>query len=249
MKLKNVTFTGADNKIDYTNLFELSARYPFIEWGILWYPEKMGKKRYPTRQWIKDFIEEKPRDVNISLHICGNEAYNFTRVWNMEVWDYLNGVHRVQLNFPDNKMHLDTVLLLMDKHNRFDLRYAINRFHALDPGRYVIIQANAGNKILNACLEEQPSVEFLFDESRGNGKFITEYPQPISRKFNGYAGGITPDNVLGILHNINNIVPQDAEIWIDIESGVRNDQDEFDLKAVECVCKDVESQIVGNGRR
>ncbi len=243
MKLKNITITGADDDVDPNDLYYLSKKYPFVEWGILWYPKKMGEPRYPTVGWIARFLNKKPKNVSVSLHICGIDAENFGyRVDESPLWSYLINVDRVQLNFPHKKFDLDMVLALLQR-GKYDLRHAIYRYHTLNPGRYVIIQANEGNKILNACLEDYSAVEFLFDESRGNGVSIKEYPKPVPRKYNGYAGGITPDNVLAVLHDLKKVVPEDDEIWIDMESGVRTD-DKFDLKKVQSVLSDVNQKIV-----
>jgi hypothetical protein len=237
MILKNVTITGADNKTDIDDLYYISSNYPFVEWGILWYPKKMGDPRYPTQSWISKFLIEKPAGVNTSMHVCGIDAHNFGyRIDESPMWDYYVNVDRVQLNYPNNEFSLDDVLALLQR-GRYDFRYAVNRFHALTPGKYVIIQANEGNKILNACLEKEPAIEFLFDASRGNGKRITEYPKPIPQKYNGYAGGIDPKNVMSVLHDLNKIVPEKDEIWIDLETGVRTNN-ELDLSKVESVLSD-----------
>jgi hypothetical protein len=236
MILKNVTFTGADDKVNRQDLYDISAKHPSVEWGILWYPKKMGSPRYPTKEWIKGFLDNKPEKVNVSLHICGADAENFCyspRGKNFDetpLWEYIYSCGRIQLNFSV-KMDRVAVMDILNRRSNYDFMYAVNRYHALNPGRYVIIQANKANKILNACLESEPSIEFLFDESRGNGKAISEYPEPIPHKYNGYAGGITPDNVLDILRKISNVVPATDEIWIDMESGVRTDN-EFDLNKV-----------------
>ena len=248
MILKNVTMTGADDKVNPEELYKLSKKFPFVEWGILWYPKKMGQSRYPSKQWIKTLFDGKSENVNVSLHICGVEAENFAysptdlNFDEQEIWEYIFKSDRIQLNFRKSAFDLDDILGLLTRRQNYDLRYAINRYAALDPGRYVIIQADEGNKILNACLEKEPAIEFLFDESRGNGKTITEYPSPVPSKYNGYAGGITPDNVLAVLHDIRNVVSDQEEIWIDVESGVRTDN-EFDFEKVKSILTDVKSCI------
>lgn len=249
MILKTVTITGADDKVNPDDLYNLSNDFPFVEWGILWYQNKMGESRYPTKQWIKKLFDRKPEDVHISLHICGIDAENFafgSEIFpfdEQEIWNYIFKSDRIQLNFQQSSFNLDDVFYLLTRSKYYDFRYAINRYHALDPGRYVIIQSNDGNKILNACLEKEPAIEFLFDESRGNGETIREYPSPIPHKFNGYAGGISPDNVLSVLHDLRKVVGDRDEIWIDMESGVRTNND-FDLEKVESVLNDVKSCIL-----
>ena len=244
MILRNVTITGADDNVDRKDLYKLSKKYPFVEWGILWYQKKMGQQRYPQKEWIKSLLRYKPKNVQISLHICGVDAVNFAynrkgqNFDESEIWEYIFKSERIQLNLPASSYDADGVIALLSRQKNYDFRYAVNRYHALNPGRYVVIQANEGNKILNACLEREPAIEFLFDESRGNGKTMKEYPLPIPQKYNGYAGGISPDNVLAVLHDLSKVVLDQDEIWIDMESGVRTNN-EFDLEKVKSVLSDV----------
>lgn len=56
----------------------------------------------------------------------------------------------------------------------------------------------------------------------------------------GYAGGIGPDNVLEVLGDIllaNGIM--DRPTWIDMETGVRDEHDRFDLARVQRVLEQV----------
>jgi len=241
MILKNITFTGADDKVDKQKLYDISASYPMVEWGILWYPKKMGTRRYPTEKWIYEFLDSKPENVNISLHVCGFDAWYFMKYVNTDRdLSYIhNNVNRIQLNFPKSKLDVDDTFAFIKQEGIHDFDFYLNRF-CENTGKSVIIQSNKGNKILNTCLEDNIYIDFLFDESRGGGKGISEYPSPIPQKYNGYAGGINPDNVLAILHDLKKIVPDnstDGEIWIDMETGIRTDN-EFDLRKVKSVIYD-----------
>ncbi len=244
MKLKKITFTGPDEQTDVDELFALSEQYPIIEWGILWYPKKMGSPRYPSKEWISKFLNNKPDSVKTSLHICGNDAFNFARdVENKEgMWDYIRQFNRVQLNFP-SKLDLDMVFkLLCMEEKYYNLRYAARRYNNCDPEyRFVIIQANENNKIINACLEDCYEFQFLYDSSRGKGKEIEKIPSPVPHKFNGYAGGFSPDNIISILTKIDAAIPQESAIWVDMETGVRTDN-QFDLEKVRSIL-----EVVNNG--
>lgn len=78
------------------------------------------------------------------------------------------------------------------------------------------------------------NVQWLFDQSGGRGERATKLPKNIGSVMCGYAGGIDPENVLEVIGNI------DAEsYWIDMESGVRNKNDLFDLDKCEAVLKAV----------
>lgn len=80
---------------------------------------------------------------------------------------------------------------------------------------------------------ERASVHsWLYDRSGGHGIVPEKFP-PGPNYMVGYAGGINPDNVLDILDKIEANYP----FWIDMETGVRDENDKFDLNNVEKICK------------
>lgn len=85
------------------------------------------------------------------------------------------------------------------------------------------------------------NVSWLFDRSGGEGVSATRYPAPAYPANQqrageyGYAGGINPENVASVLERIPNYT---RDYWIDMESGVRTD-DQFDLAKCRAVCEAV----------
>ena len=70
----------------------------------------------------------------------------------------------------------------------------------------------------------------LFDLSGGDGILPTQWPQ--SNQYIGYAGGLSPDNLLQQLYAIETVCG--SEIWIDAETHVRSNNDQlFDLDLVD----------------
>ena len=74
--INRVTLTGADNSIEPQQLFELSEKYPFVEWGILLSRNSMGSKRFPSLKWMnrlesldKDYFNQ---EILYSGHLCGS---------------------------------------------------------------------------------------------------------------------------------------------------------------------------------
>ncbi|MBN8740679.1 MAG: hypothetical protein BGP24_14885 [Lysobacterales bacterium 69-70] len=86
------------------------------------------------------------------------------------------------------------------------------------------------------------SVEWLYDRSGGNGVAPKTWPKHPGRGRVGYAGGINPDNVLDVLRAIN----CDGPYWIDMETGVRDAADWFDLDKVQRVCELVYGAATGD---
>ena len=241
-----VTITGADDNTNRHDLYEISEVYPFVEWGVLWYPEKMGGSRYPTKGWIAEFMVNKPKKVKTSLHICGKDAIRFCSECRFEsnqpeseIWDYASRFNRIQLNFPFKEIGMHQVLGMI-----YGLLYVKDNFVTELPGRTLILQNNCGNRKLTTLVENETGIEFLFDESRGGGKLIETYPDAIRNKRNGYAGGINPNNVEDIASRIHNTVPIRGKYWIDMESGVRTN-DQFDLEKVRSVLETLIHAHVG----
>ena len=76
------------------------------------------------------------------------------------------------------------------------------------------------------------SASLLFDPSGGRGIEPFRWPStPLGVRM-GFAGGINPHNVLGVLDDIG-LRPD--PFWIDMESGVRDTNDRFDLGRVRAV--------------
>ena len=53
--LNKVTITGADDETPIVALIELSAKFPFVEWGILVSLKSEGGPRFPSRVWMDAF--------------------------------------------------------------------------------------------------------------------------------------------------------------------------------------------------
>src|SRR5689334_18618263 len=73
LKLFCVTLTGADDLTPPRDLARVQKEFPFVEWGILIYPDRpnqAGSARYPSLGWIDRFLEEVPHGHK-ALHVCG----------------------------------------------------------------------------------------------------------------------------------------------------------------------------------
>ena len=46
-------FCGADDSVDPHLLLLISKAYPFVEWGVLFRPDKVGTPRYASDEWVE----------------------------------------------------------------------------------------------------------------------------------------------------------------------------------------------------
>ncbi len=222
MKINKVTITGADDKVDLGELVKLSAEFPFVEWGILFSQTKQGTQRFASPNFVRNVgnIE----GVKLSAHFCGGFAKDV-----LEKADYSwivllpSNFERVQLNYNF-------------KHSAGYRMFPLYNFLMGRNEKAVIFQYNKSNKeVLDNFATEDlpPRAHFLYDSSGGNGKVIESISPSIGSQYTGYSGGITPDNIDDICRMITED-PEDVEVWIDLETGARTDN-EFDLVKVRTI--------------
>lgn len=212
--ITRVTITGADDNTPISALAELSAEFPFVEWGILVSRAREGTTRYPSRSWCTHL--DGASLPKISMHVCGTWARaSMAGIldWR-ELPDIRYNAKRIQINgAPDP-----------------DVRWSSDSFQV--PGVQFIFQVPNGLEfaayLKNEVLGIRPDVALLFDGSGGRGVTPMNWRPRIDGFPCGYAGGISPDNVAEVVSKI----PSDQPFWIDMEGRVRDDQERLDLTKV-----------------
>jgi hypothetical protein len=257
MNLDRVTITGADESVSPRSLLDLSAEFPFVEWGILVSSSHTGfgehSPRFPSQVWIDRLLDAcgpsgaYPAPA-LSLHVCGKWVRDLL-MGNISVPSRLGerqAFQRVQLNFHAERVTCNP-------------RPFFNALLAMGPRQYIFqIDGADGNKHLEslyALNDSDHSIDAvpLFDTSGGAGVLPRQWPRPqymsTDRDFiyHGYAGGLGPDTLPDELPKID-AASAGARIWIDMERRVRSDDDEqFDLvKVRRCLelCAPLVSQAV-----
>lgn len=212
-----ITFTGADDHTDYQDMWELARMYN-VEFGILMSPDRVGTPRYPSPTWIAGL-----RDwggLSLSAHICGGYARHCmstgTLGWSLAPIFSDITFSRMQING-----HIDEV----NKHKLVNL--------ASSMPIELIMQSRDPDKFP----EGNSFTSWLYDVSGGTGSEPKKWPrQTRDLEFVGYAGGLGPHNIeerISILRGLSN------HFWIDMESGVRDENDRFSINKCEAVCRAV----------
>ncbi len=231
MNLKYCSITGADNAVNPKDLAAMAKEYPFVEWAILLLPARMGKPRFPTAEWIKDFSKT-CKDNNCAMHLCDEALLGFIE-GKKETLDLMQGFKRIQLN-----------LKFGDVEGKYDPKKLVERVKS-SPQWQFIIQYGKEKKGLLPLLKDIPNHAVLFDESAGRGLLPDSWDAPLSGHFCGYAGGLNPDNVGKNLEIIAKVAPG-YTTWIDMETGVRTN-DVFDLAKVRLVLETAAPYALKNG--
>ncbi len=218
--LTKVTITGADDNVNVASLIALSERFPFVEWGILFSASREGTPRYPSHGWRLDF-QRRAEDAHIyrSAHLCGSIARDAMS----------GGLHSASLR------EYDRIQI-----NGFVPCDGLARFaNVMVPMSEVICQVRDTSALADG-LEFAAGIDgsVLFDPSGGRGVETATWPLIQDAPYwytggIGYAGGIKPENVSDVLAAIG--ADRMDPFWIDMESGVRDERDRFDLGRVEAV--------------
>ncbi len=220
MIIDKVTISGADDKVKHADLLKLQEDFPFVEWGILVSRKREGTARYPTRAWRK-MIDH---SLNISYHLCGDICREFVYGNHNVVWEAGIYWKRVQLNFKFDDMKL------LENLGR------ISEAASHHPYKAFILPYNKTNKeVLDKFIKNTPAtlpsnIHFLHDSSGGRGIKISSIGASLVN-YTGHAGGIGPSNIAQIYGAITRTTPLTDKVWIDMETGVRTN-DEFDIAKV-----------------
>ncbi len=227
--LQWVTITGADDTTSIPWMMELSARYPFLEWGILVSSSQEGRARFPSRAWMDEFaLAARDVHLNVCMHMCGRWVRQLllgALDWNEVPRDVLRVCQRIQIN-----THAEV--------QPSALGMAQNILH-VQQDRQVIFQWDGVNDHLSLAMKALGvNAAALFDTSGGAGILPRSWPAPSPLLPCGYAGGLGPDNVAAQAATIEALCP--VPFWIDMERRVRTEDDRMlDESAVLKVLYDV----------
>lgn len=227
MKLRYVTLTGADDGVDPKSLVDLSKRYPYVEWAILFSQSKSGSTpRYPSLDWVDRLLDVVNPEVNLSAHLCGKwvEDALAGEITFLREKRYAQAFQRIQLNMGKDRLQLAV--------NNKPLIAAV-----LWCGKQVIFGGNYKYIKIDGHFFDHTGLYPLFDASGGRGVETKDWPKPFAFEettfFCGYAGGLGPDNIETELKRIAEVAG-DITIWVDMETKIRTN-DKFDLEKCEKV--------------
>lgn len=232
MKLDRITFTGADDSIDPSELVKISVAHPFAEWGILFVRGGMGA-RFPSLHWVHELLKA-TKDypaINLCAHLCGPwvDDLVFGGTYGFGKAAFAHRFHRVQLNFHGSIIPANTIV---------GLRKAKRQF---------LFQVDGVNDgLIKPWCEEKQLGSPLFDVSGGAGVLPKEWPEHWGGdSYCGYAGGLGPENVVDQLSGPIAGAAGDNRIWIDMETRVRSKNNaQFDLEKCVQVLESVRPFIV-----
>lgn len=207
-----ITFTGVDAYTSFQGMRELAAQYP-VEFGVLFSPGRQGREtRYPPPSAILELCQS-TGVVPLAAHLCGEDARGVIEFGN-STWDGL-----IEERFA---------------------RAQINTAQTVNVGAIKEWADGLAVRAILQCRSFFPfdrRVDYPFDQSGGRGNVPKFWPaSPDPSQFCGYAGGLNPDN---IAKYVAALAPTAGKYWLDMETGVRDENDRFDLSKCRAVCEAV----------
>lgn len=222
--LDRVTITGADDSIALGDLSVLPyTDYPFVEWGILFSAKQEGSPRFPSKLWLQSLksLKELNPNMKLSAHLCGRYVRDLVQegreTWFEQHSDLWHIFDRIQLNFHGQWHTISKEFL--DVLPRFK-------------GKQVIFQVDGINDMAWVKCQNYCDAVPFFDASHGAGVMPEDWPKPFTGVYNGYSGGLGPENLVLQIPKILAATGSER-IWIDMETKVRSeDGSKFDLDKV-----------------
>lgn len=236
-KLKFITCSGANEFTDIVGLVSLSEKFPIIEWGIQVSGKKCGQgsARLAWIQKLHQTLQNNNQKLQMALHINADWVDAFTsgeipmeltsllRLKNVEGSPFFT---RIQLNFKIGRDNIPYVGVLM---------YHMGEYR--DDRRF-ILSYNEENKSFIHLLYQKGLRDFdvLYDSSHGEGVSAHEWRAPAFFDYEvlqGYAGGLSPENVTNEVVAIRSVVPYDRSFYIDAEGRLKGDDKHLSLEKCE----------------
>ncbi|MBQ8750430.1 MAG: hypothetical protein IJZ30_02185 [Alphaproteobacteria bacterium] len=231
MKLKCVTCSGANEHTNIEKLVDLFCNYnETASIGIQVSGKKasFGMARFWWIMALYYHLKEQELNLNIALHInqdwverfCSGDAPDeIEHFLGLTLSDGENFIKKVQLNFKigrEKEPKVETIIQMMKKY----------------PELVFIFQHNDSNaEFIQQLYNSGAKFELLFDSSFGEGIVPENRPAPIFDDIpQGYAGGLSPENVAEEIDKISKVVPSNGQFSIDAEGKLKGDDGHFSLE-------------------
>ena len=223
MKLKFITCSGTNEHTDISALVNLLTEFPNAEAGIQVWGEKCSS-HLPRYHWIKalhSYLNDRKQTVNLAAHInrdwvegfcSGSLAPELEEILNLRDYQGQKFIRRIQLNFKIGREKSPDI-------NK--LATIIKQF----PEQRIILSHNPANaELIRQIYQQNIIFDTLFDASFGAGILPDRREVPVFiDRLQGYAGGLGPDNIASELDKIAAVVPWNAEIYVDAQGRLEND--------------------------
>ena len=229
MRLSTIVLSGANEHTDAQAIISLCKNCSYLaELGI----QVSGEKAYYSSGrywWLQLLCHLATPDINIALHLNKDWVEDFCagkippELETFLALSHPDGspkIKRIQLNFKigrEKKPDLYTLLSTMKRYARHDFILSYN-----DSNQGFIRQIRESGFKIGAL---------LYDSSFGEGIAPSKRPAPVFNDvYQGYAGGLSLDNVVAELEKIDTVVPPGKSFFIDAEGKLKGEDGHLSLE-------------------
>lgn len=220
MFLKTIVCSGVNEKNDVDDAIRFLKEHSCIEFGVQCSPRKAGYQT-PRFEWLQELtakLAEKQIKGRIALHLNEGFATSFCEgMVPPEIIELLNNdniIGRLQLNF---KIGRET----FNGKTTPDFTKLQNAVSSVPTHRIILSASRPNLPFIQMAHHHGMPFDVLFDDSFGEGKLPdTQRPPLFEDVFQGYAGGLSPENIVQELDKISKVAK--TNIFIDAEGKLKD---------------------------
>ena len=221
MLLKTIVCSGINEKNSIDDAIDFLKKYKNVEFGVQCSPKKTGYHT-PRFDWLKELLgklQEQQIENRVALHLNEGFVVSFC---DGKVPDEMaellaigKAVGRLQLNF---KIGRETFA-----GGKIPNLETLEKMIKTVGAHPVILSASQPNlSLIHKAYRRGVIFDALFDDSFGEGIAPeTRKPPLFDNVFQGYAGGLSPENVAGELRKIGQVAK--GPVFIDAEGKLKQD--------------------------
>jgi len=232
MEIKFITCSGVNETTDIVSLVALAEQFPIAEFGVQVSGQKCdyGSQRFKWLNNLAGYAAQQGVVLSIALHVnrlwaeeCGQGRIADALADLLELRD-CNGdcfAKRIQFNFK------------IGREKEPDKEKFTALVKSLKKRRCILSYNESNERFIKDLYREGVVFDCLYDESFGEGIAPKTRKSPaFIEVVQGYAGGISPENVYATLDGIAqswSISPNTAGIWLDAEGKLKGNDGHLSL--------------------
>ena len=221
MFLKTIVCSGINEKNDINEALEFLKKYKNAEFGVQCSPRKAGYQT-PRFEWLKELLyklDEQKIEKRVALHLNEGFVVSFCDVKVPdEISDLLNigkSVGRLQLNFKIGRE-------IFAAGNVPNIRTLEKTMKAVAMHTIILSASQPNLSFIHKAHHQGMKFDVLFDDSFGEGVAPDMRRPPLFEGvFQGYAGGLSPENIAEELAKIEKVAK--GAVFIDAEGKLKQD--------------------------
>ena len=252
MNIEYITCSGIGPHNDISEIINLGKNYENAEFAV----QVSREKFFPYNDRYNFFrtlvATCTVNDVNLAMHVNLEYRTDLCRGIVPEFFQDLWSIKRQKGTQNADKPVIGRVQININGGNdkfKFYADKVADIIRAYPGIKFIFQYAPAQKKRMQRLDKQGVPFALLYDVSGGEGKLSRDSWGGIILPGHqtGYAGGLSPNNVVENLHYINTLLPKDCITWIDAEGNLNSPKKPFDTALAEKYIKNAGAWQMKNG--